>query len=310
MLSRWIAAAAALTMPTVAGAQAPANWSGFYVGADLGVSSGKIHASGTDSIFQLTNINPPGSQPLTVVPGTSISYSTADHRTGFVYGATAGFMFGSGHWLFGLEGDGHGPRDSGAVTVNAPKPATALEPVGTVTIGREARISWDWSARARIGYSWGPAMIYAAGGVASARVRLRGEDTYLVPAGNAAPTAGNAPFATPTIGPVVIAASQRGTLTGWTAGIGGEHRLAPHISIGLDGRYSDYGNRTVDLGSCVANTQCPSATVAGGTITFPAGTAPGSISLGTSDAYPGATPGVTRVSLNEWRLSARLIFRF
>ncbi|MBV9883273.1 MAG: porin family protein [Sphingomonadaceae bacterium] len=307
MQIRWLAAVLALTMPTMAGAQ---NWSGFYLGADVGVSSGKLHAGGADSVFQLTNINPPGSQPLTVVPGTTIAYSASDHRTGFVYGGTAGFLIQTGNWLFGLEGDGHGPRNSGAVSVAVAKPATSLEPPGTVTINRDARISWDWSARGRIGYSWGPSMIYAAGGVAGARIRLRGADTYLVPAGNAAPSAGNAPFATPTIGPVVIASSQRGTLTGWTAGVGGEHQVASHVSIGLDARYSDYGKHNVDLGTCIPNTACPNATVSGGTITFPAGTSPGSISLGTSDAYPGASPGVTRISLNEWRLSARLIFRF
>src|SRR5262249_437371 len=77
---------------------------------------------------------------------------------------------------------------------------------------------------------WGSGRLYAAGGIASARVRLRGEDTYLVPAGNAAPSAGNPPFATPTIGPIVIAAAERRTMTGWTAGIG-EQRVASHVSI-------------------------------------------------------------------------------
>lgn len=306
MQIRWLAAILALTTPAIAGAQ---NWSGFYLGADLGVSSGRLRASGTDNIYQLTNINPPGPQPLTVVPGTTITYAGSDHRTGLVYGGTAGFLIQTGNWLFGLEGDGQGPRNSGSVSVSAPKAATALEPPGTISFERDARISWDWSARGRIGYSWGPSMIYAAGGVASARLRLRGEDTYLTPSG---PTPGgiNPSFVQSTLGPVVVATSRRATLTGWTAGLGGERQVASHISIGLDARYSDYGNHVIDLGSCVPNAPCPNATVTGGTITFPAGTSPGSISLGTTDAYPGAAPGVTRISLNEWRLSARLIFRF
>ena len=308
MLSRWIAAVAVLITPGAAAAQ---NWSGFYIGADVGVSSGRLRASGADSIFQLTNINPPGTQPLTVVPGTTISYSGSNNRAAFVYGGEVGFLVRSGNVLFGLEGDAHGPRNSGSVTTTSPKPATALEPPGTITINRSARFSWDWSARARIGYTWGPAMIYAAGGIAGTRVRLNGADTYLVPAGNAAPTAGSAPFATPTIGPVVTASSTRGTLTGWTAGIGGERMVASHVSIGLDARYTSFGSHTLDLGSCIPNTACGNgATVTGGTITFPAGTAPASISLGTSDAYPGAAPGVTRITLNEWRATARLVFHF
>jgi len=305
MLSRWIAAFAVLTAPAVASAQ---NWSGLYVGADLGVSSGRLRASGADDIFQLTNINPPGPQPLTVVPGTTIAYSASNHRTGFVYGGTVGHQFQTGNWVLGLEGDVHGPRNSGAVNVAVTKPATALEPPGPITIGRSARISWDWSARARVGYTWGPAMIYAAGGVASARVRLQGADSYSMPAGA---SAGSSAFAPGPFGPIVIASSVRGTLTGWTAGIGGERQVASHISIGLDGRYTDYGSHTIDLGTCVPNTTCAgNATVTGGTITFPAGTSPASIGLNGVDVYPGASPGITRVSLNEWRLSARLIFRF
>lgn len=314
-MTRWCLPLASLAivlpMPAMAQSDDSDSWTGVYVGVDIGLSSGKLHASGADEIFQLTNINPPGTQPLTVVPGTTIAYSESDTRTGFVYGGMAGFQVQAGNWVFGLEGDAHGPRDSGAVSVATPKPATALEPPGTVTINRDARISWDWSVRGRIGYSWGPAMIYAAGGVASARVRLHGSDDYLIPAGNAAPTAGSPPFANPGYGPITIANSVRGTLTGWTAGIGGERRVSHHVSVGLDARYSDYGNRNVDLGSCIPNTStCGTATVTGSTITFPAGTAPASISLGTADSYPGASPGVTRVSLNEWRLSARLIFRF
>lgn len=310
MKSRWIAALAALTMPGLAAAQPPASWSGFYIGADIGGSSGRIKASGADEVFQLTNINPPGPQPLTIVPGTTVGYSGSHRHIDFLYGGTAGFLLQSGNFVFGVEGDAHGPRDAARYSANFPLPATSLAPPGTVTIARDARISWDWSARARVGAAWGDDMIYAAGGVASARVRLRGQDILSIPAGNAAHLAGEPPFATPTIGPVTIAASRSGTLTGWTAGIGGEHRLGDHVSIGLDARYVDYGHKNIDLGSCVPNGPCSNATVTGGTITFPAGTNPASISLNSTDAYPGASPGITRVSLTEWRLSARLIFRF
>lgn len=308
MMRRWIAAFAALTMPGLAAAQPPASWSGFYIGVDAGAASGRIKAAGNDNVFQLTNINPPGTQPLTVVPGTTIAYAGSRSHSDFLYGGEAGFLAQTSNWLFGLEGDGHGPRDAARFSANLPLPATSLAPPGTITVVRDARISWDWSARGRIGYTWGPSMIYAAGGVASARVQLRGQDTMLIPAGTAA---GSSAFATPTLGPVVIAESRRATMTGWTAGIGGEHRLGGHLRLGLDARYSDYGHKNVDLGTCIPNVApVGNCTVSGGTITFPAGTAPASISLNSTDAYPGASPGITRVSLNEWRLSARLIFRF
>lgn len=315
-MSRWSLTLAlplfAIAAPAVAQPDDLDSWSGFYVGADLGLSSGKLHASGTDSVFQLTNIDPPGTQPLTIVPGRTLDYSGSDHQSDVLYGATAGFLFGSGNWLFGVEGDAHGPRDSGSLIQSSPKPATALEPNGTLTVARDARISWDWSVRARAGYTWGPSMMYAAGGVAQTRLRLRGDDTYFVPTGLAG---GGSTFTPPTIGPVVISSNEHGTLTGWTAGIGGEHHVASHISIGLDGRYTDYGSQTIDLAGCDPNStglaQCGNATISGaGTLTFPAGTNPATISPNSASPYPGAAPGVTRVSLNEWRLSMRIIFRF
>jgi outer membrane immunogenic protein len=326
-MTRWPAPLALLlfAMPAPALAQSDdlGGWSGFYVGVDLGLSGGKLHASGTDTVVQVSNINPPGPQPLTVVPGTSFGYAGSDRKTDVLYGATAGFLARSGNWLFGLEGDGHGPRDAGSFAISAPLPATALAPAGTVSAARDARISWDWAARARVGYTWGPAMVYAAGGIASARVRLRGEDVFATPAGNAAASPGNPPFAAPAFGPIAIAVAERGTLTGWTAGIGGEHRLGRHFGIGLDARYTDYGSRTYAMNpGCntaslayspngIAQGTCPGATIAGaGTVTYPAGTTPASTSPLTTEIYPGALPGPTRISLSEWRLSARLIFRF
>ena len=254
-MTRWsmllAACVFALPAPSLAQTRDLNGWSGFYVGIDLGLASGKLHASGSDDVFQVTNINPPGPQPLTVVPSTSFTYAGSDRQMGLLYGATAGFLVRSGHWLFGAEADGHGSRDAGAVSTSFAKPATILEPASRIDVARAARISWDWSVRARAGYTWGPGMIYVAGGVASARVRLRGEDSYTQPGGNAAPNlSGGGPVVSPAFGPISETVTYRGTLTGWTAGMGGERRLSRHISIGLDGRYTDYGNRVFDLSGC------------------------------------------------------------
>jgi len=134
---------------------------------------------------------------------------------------------------------------------------------------------------------------------------------------------GNPPFASPAFGPIAIAVSERGTFTGWTAGVGGEHLMAHHLSLGLDARYTDYGSRDYSMNpGCtdpllgyspngVAQGRCTNATIAGaGTVTYPAGTSPATTSPQGTEIYPGTLPGPTRVSLNEWRLAARLIFRF
>lgn len=309
MLGHSIAALAALATPAVAEAQV--NWSGFYVGGEAGAANARLKVSGTDLIFQLSNEHPgpPGTpiNPLIVVPGTSRDYSGSDNQISLLYGGFAGAQLQTGSLVLGLEGDFHGGRNAGRFSTSQTIPSTLLAPPSTLTQARDLRIRYDWSARARIGIATGSSLLYGTGGIAQTRVRLTGEDSYLTPAGPAAPSgfAGQPTFQSPTIGPVVTTFTRNARLTGWTAGLGGEQRIAPHFSLGLDGRYVNYGSHTISFdcsfqsartGSC-GSYSTPPIVIYGRT-------------HDSTDTTPGAEPGPTRVSLSEWRLAARLIFRF
>jgi opacity protein-like surface antigen len=309
MVRRSLIALSLFLFAGTAGAQ-PANWSGFYLGPELGGASGHLRVSGTDNIFQLSNEHPapPGSpaNPLIVVPGTTRSYAGSDTQFGLLYGAFAGGQIQTGNVVLGIEADAHGSRDAGHFAVDQAIPSTLLAPPSTLTQARDLRIKYDWSLRGRIGIATGQTLLYATGGIAQARVRLTGEDTYLTPAGAAAPEIPPVPtFQSPTIGPEVTTFSRNARLTGWTAGLGGEQRLSRHFSLGLDARYADYGSRTVDF-HC--GFQAAREGVCGSYSTPPI------VIYGrthdTTDTTPGAEPGPTRVSLSEWRLAARLVFRF
>jgi opacity protein-like surface antigen len=312
MLSRWLAAVAALVIPGLAGAQAPARWSGVYVGADAGGANARLKASGTDTIYQLTNVTagPPGtpSNPLIVIPGTSRSFAGRDDQIAPLYGAFAGGQLQLGTFVIGVEGDLHGPRDAGNVSVTQTVPATRLAPPSTVIQMRDLRIRYDWSARARLGVATGGSLLYATGGIAQTRLRLIAQDSFFTPAGAAAPAIPPTPtFQSPTIGPVVITTTQHDRLTGWTAGLGGERRLGRHLSLGLDARYVDYGSHIIAI-------NCPAQDSRTGRCTNSTFSSPPVIIYGrthdTTDTDPMAEPGPTRISLTEWRLAARLIFRF
>jgi opacity protein-like surface antigen len=310
MLRHWIAAAAALLTASAASAQGPANWSGFYVGAEGGGASARLKVSGIDSIFQLSNEHPsaPGSpnNPLIVVPGTSRGYAGNDTQMSPLYGGFVGGQLQLGTIVIGVEGDAHGSRNAGRFSVQQTIPSTLLAPPSTLTQTRDLRIRYDWSARARIGVVAGQSLLYATGGIAQTRVRLTGEDTYLTPAGAAAaeiPPVST--FQSPTIGPVVTTFTRNARLTGWTAGLGGEHRIASHLSLGLDARYLNFGSHVIAFncsfqaartGTC-GSYSTPPIVIYGRT-------------HDATDTTPGAEPGPTRVSLTEWRLAARLIFRF
>jgi opacity protein-like surface antigen len=250
MLRHWIAAAAALLTASAASAQT--NWTGFYVGGEAGGANARLKVSSTDFIFQLSNEHPapPGSpnNPLIVVPGTTRDLAGSDDQLSLLYGGFSGGQFQLGTIVLGIEGDIHGSRNAGRFSVQQSIPSTLLAPPSTLTQSRDLRISYDWSARARLGVVAGQSLLYATGGIAQTRIRLTGEDTYLTPAGAAAPeTPPVQTFQSPTIGPVVTTFTRSARLTGWTAGLGGEHPIASHLSLGLEARYLDFGSHLIDF---------------------------------------------------------------
>ena len=286
----WISAFGLLVAPSAAGAQGVDNWSGVYAGADVGGVSARVRAVSTVNVQQVTNIFITG-RGIVVVPGTSTSFDRRSTSTNVLYGGTVGFLAQSGNWVFGLEGDGHGSRSSGSLTSTASIPGTILSPASTVISTRDYRTRYDWSLRARTGIALGHTLLYVAGGVTGTKVRVRSVDTYTLPAGTSP-----GGVAAPALGPIVTTASQARTMTGWTAGIGAERRIASHASIGLDARYDNYGSKDF-AGS-------------------PTTTSPPLLNYGNNGAA--GTPlnpspvasSTTRISLTDLRLSLRLLFRF
>jgi len=311
--SRWIlgsVAAVLAGLPTAASA-ADGDWSGFYAGFEAGGASGRLRASGTDSIIQLSNIVVPG-RGVVVVPSTTAPNGGSATQTNFTYGGLVGGQFQTGGLILGIEGDVHGGRDLSAYTSALTTGATILAPTSNVTISRSAHMSYDWSVRARIGAAIGSrTMIYASGGIAGARIRLTGQDSFTTPAG-AAPTSGNiAAFVSPTIGPVVLVASERRSVNGWTGGFGGETRLSRHVGIGLDARYTDYGSHVFALaGGCVGTGSAVAGTCPGVTRTSPAIVINGTTLNPASDVTPAAVPGATSTHFRDMRLTARVVFHF
>jgi opacity protein-like surface antigen len=311
MQARYFAAAIGLAAASAASAQGPANWSGFYVGADGGGANARLKVSSTDFIFQLSNEfpAPPGGPrgPLIVIPGTTRDLAGSDNQISLLYGGFAGGQFQLGTIVLGVEGDIHGGRNAGRFSAQQSMPPTLLAPTSTLTQTRDLRIRYDWSARARFGIVAGQSLLYATGGIAQTRIRLTGEDTYLTPAGpaSASSSPGQATFQSPTIGPVVTSFTRNARLTGWTGGIGGEHRIASHLSLGLDARYVDYGSKTIAFNCSFQSARTGTC----GSYSTPPIVIYGRTHDAT-DTTPGAEPGPTRVSLSEWRLAARLVFRF
>jgi outer membrane immunogenic protein len=114
------------------------SWTGFYVGANLGV--GSAHAS--------SNI---------------MTVDTSQTLSDVLGGGQVGYNWQSGNWVFGVELDGQGTSQD--ATWN-----------GTVggggTVSQATSLPWFMTARGRVGYAFAPMwMVYVTGGGAWGEVK-------------------------------------------------------------------------------------------------------------------------------------------
>ena len=134
-------AASAADLPGRSAAVAPApmftvlNWTGFYVGAQIGYASERV--TGTNATAAL----------LLPDPGTTTP-------AGVVGGLHAGYNYQTGALVLGIEGDIEATGLSKSTLTSS------------LTRFHTAKADWQGSIRGRVGYAFDRALIYATGGVA------------------------------------------------------------------------------------------------------------------------------------------------
>jgi len=165
------------------------SWTGVYIGGQIGYQWGPSRTQD----FSL----------LTGALGTSQPNYNAD---GVVGGAHIGYNYQINQFVVGAEGDVDGSSFSGH--------GTSLAGLYNFT----TRIDVEGSVRARAGYAWDRALIYATGGAAFASIR--NSYTFL--------TTGNADDLST-------------TRAGWTAGAGVEYAVTNNWSVRAEYRYTDFG---------------------------------------------------------------------
>ena len=189
-------------------------WSGFYVGANLGLLSQR---SELDAF--LPSVGGAVNYCFTV----NCAFSDTQTATGVFGGLQIGYNFTSGMWLYGVEFDfglstaKDTVRDSGAgYSYNS---ETGVEALGTL--------------RGRLGYMFTPnTMIYGTGGLAFAKTR-------------------DAVQATDNIGGVAYSWEKVNWRAGWTLGGGVEFMLTRNLSIKGEALYYDLGSEKLISTSAV-----------------------------------------------------------
>lgn len=160
------------------------SWTGFYVGLNAGYGWANVNNGDATS----SNIN------------------------GFVGGGQIGYNWQLNSFVLGVEGDFQG-------TLQKQSTGATVAGIGFTV---DQKIPWFGTARGRLGYAWGPWMIYGTGGAAWVNYKL-------------------------TISALGAEVTDNTTKTAWTAGGGVEWMFIPNWSAKVEYLYIDTGNTTASL---------------------------------------------------------------
>jgi outer membrane immunogenic protein len=205
------------------------NWTGWYVGANVGASFGRAKTDFNAAPVTLLAGIPP-STPVFTIPG--IAGSSVTEPSGVIGGGQIGYNWQfSPIWVVGLEADiqASGEKDSVTITNTLSAPVT-----GAAVTQYEAKIDWFGTVRARLGDVWGDGKVltYVTGGLAYGRVAIDGTSTV------------NGFIGTPLSSFSVNRAIGHSQVnSGWTVGTGTEGRLLiPGWTYKIEYLYVDLGS--------------------------------------------------------------------
>ena len=201
------------------------NWTGFYVGANLGVNWANGSRTITGSPLFLTGVVGPLGIPTS---------GYGNNKAGFFGGVQAGYNYQVNSAVFGAETDIQWTALNGNGTYTSAQPVGTL---GNVTTSVGARMNWLGTTRLRAGFlPTDRFLVYLTGGLAYG-------------GGNAnATVSGNGPLG------AVWTGSTSTTRIGWTLGGGGEYAITNNVT--LRGEYLYYNLGTQN------NTTTPNAIAA------------------------------------------------
>jgi outer membrane immunogenic protein len=211
-----LVAAAALTSAPALAADMPLkappvppvlNWSGFYIGGNLG--GGWASADWKNNFDSLC----PGNAAFAVA-----SCDFPSNSTSFIGGGQLGARWQIGTWVVGLEGTADYAKFN-SVGLESSYAAAGILP--SVEYQNDAnKLSNLYTVTGQVGLAWDRTLWYAKGGLALSSLN-RSTQTVVPPV---------APF------PLIYNTSDSQSASGWTIGTGAEYRPAfwSNVSIGLE----------------------------------------------------------------------------
>jgi outer membrane immunogenic protein len=190
------------------------NWSGFYVGGNVGYGWGKANSDVTLTVLGFPVPIPDTAKPKGTIGGAQIGYNWQL----------------SPNWVLGVEADWQASGQKASIALpDQPFGGIICLCVGTLTSAYDAKIDWFGTVRGRVGYGWDRFLIFATGGLAYGEVKIAGTAT------ESGVSIG---------GPFSSTASFGGSKVnaGWTLGGGVEAALVDGWSVKAEYLYLDLGS--------------------------------------------------------------------
>lgn len=220
------------------------NWTGCYIGANVGWKGGRFFDGSVET-------------PATTGPVGTAGTFTAPRDLIFLDRSTSDSVAAGGqggcrwetaqHWVFGFEGEFDWTNLRTRVTNPAPGAIGGVTFVGGDFF--DNRIRWEGSARATVGRAWDRVLLYGTGGVAFAEVKTTG---------NFIPTIGVFAGGGAGLYPGSVGSDSQ-VLVGGTIGAGLAYMINKNWEIGGEYRYTRYQKADFGLGPVAAICQTTAA---------------------------------------------------
>jgi outer membrane immunogenic protein len=232
---------AALTLFDIAAAHAQApvanQWTGYYVGGHAGYRWAQVDGSAPYAGLPVYDafFNP--SFPVFTTP---LSFNPKNGVVGIHGGYNAQV---SARWLTGFEADFSFGRGSATNSIFQIDPVNFTS--GTVSFS--ASVDWSATLRGRVGYTVGPSLFYATGGLAVTQVSISANGSF---GGGDSFACGDFFTCIYSTGSTSTFSSKK-TLVGGVVGAGIEQLLGRNVMLRVEYLFAYYGN--VNFGNAVIN---------------------------------------------------------
>jgi high affinity Mn2+ porin len=228
---------------TAAGVVSPYNWTGFYLGGNVGYGFGQ---SRTDVSFRDAGTGTP-----------LLATGSAPKFNGVLGGAQTGYNWQAGYWLLGLEVDiQHTNQRATTSYVCAGTMCNSGIPGSDApaSLVHTQELDWFGTLRARIGVTATPdALLYATGGLALAGIShvgtISGASLTPVLDENGAPALDANTHPITTRGSNTAGLFDQTTKLGWAAGVGMETHLIGNLSSKIEYLHMNFAADSVSAGN-------------------------------------------------------------